>query len=594
MKIGNIEDELTEIIKLKNAKIILVEWLPFDRNQLSALNLKLDSLRLERGHIVTALQEESPSNLIFNDEGISCKVVVNDYSQSEYVSFNAHLNYPEDNGIIQNETLSGHINSWGRVVFGAELYEVEGSVDGWVSLDVLTRIIADLTVDTSLMLDSLITEYQRNLIDLVFLNESGQRPKSILILADDINRKPDNPDDFFDGEELQNELEQILNVLQKVDKFDNDYLFQGTVGLIAVSDNIKVYEESYLERAFSTAIRVFLDDYSARIWHLWDESHLIEENIDQAMLGDVTSLANAQNWITKASSDAIMLGDILSYLRDSINEFLSDLTQKEPIRSLDDSLIEDLRQIQNDSLLTNKRVNDTQKVIHGLESKMIALRDFSNTLAERHMRRISDSMAQNTKTMMQMTESNNRASDALSIIEFILAGSVLMEVVLLVVGEYAIPGWMESMFAKGYGSFIILGITIVLWIGMFIFLRVSKRRLESSAIKRQSGNYVIGRRCNIIKLNEYLATKEIVLRNTEKEGGSEWVSISWDPIEDKKNHKPIVDVAVLDYDANEQFIIQIYLESPDLAIKLEDCYDYLINEMEKFGVFTLVIDGESC
>ena len=591
MSAGNIEDKLSEIIKLKNVKIILVEWLPFDRNQLSALNLKLDSLHRERGHIVTALQEESPSNLIFHDDGISSKIVVDEYNPSEYVTFHAQLNYPEGQGIIQNEVLSGNINSWGRVVFGAELYEVEGSTDGWVSLDILTRIIADLTIDTSIMLDSLITEYQRNLMDLVFLNESKQRTKSILLLAEDISHKPDN---FFDGEELQNELEQVLDVLTKVDKFNNDYLIMGTAGLIAVSENVKTYEESYLERAFSSTIRVFLDDYSAKIWHLWDESHIIEKNIDQAMLGDVTSLANAQNWITKASSDAIMLGDILSYLRDSINEFLADLTQKEPRRSLDDPLIKDLRQIQNDSLLTNKRVNDTQKVIHGLESKMMALRDFSNTLAEKHMRRISDSMAQNTKTMMQMTESNNRASDALSIIELILAGSVIIEVVLMVVGEYAIPGWMESMFAQGYGSFVILGITIFLWIVMFISLRISKRRLESSAVKRQSSNYIIGKRCNIMKLNEFLATKEIILRNSEVEGDSEWVSVSWNPIEDKKKQKPVIDVAVIDFDAKEQFILQLYLESPDLSISLKVCYDYLMTELEKFGVFTIVSEGESC
>ncbi|MHA1309177.1 MAG: hypothetical protein ACTSQN_18055, partial [Candidatus Heimdallarchaeota archaeon] len=149
MSVGNIEDHLTEIIKLKNVKIILVEWLPFDRNQLSALNMKLDSLHRERGHIVTALQEESPSNLIFHDDGISSKVVVDEYSPSEYVSFHAQLNYPEEQGIIQNEELSGNINSWGRVVFGAELFEVEGTKDGWVSLDILTRIIADLTIDTS-------------------------------------------------------------------------------------------------------------------------------------------------------------------------------------------------------------------------------------------------------------------------------------------------------------------------------------------------------------------------------------------------------------------------------------------------------------
>ncbi|MHA1212202.1 MAG: hypothetical protein ACTSSH_07055, partial [Candidatus Heimdallarchaeota archaeon] len=101
------------------------------------------------------------------------------------------------------------------------------------------------------------------------------------------------------------------------------------------------------------------------------------------------SLTNAQNWITKASSEAIMLHDILAYLRDSIAEFIIELTTRDPNREPDDPVLQELKTIQNDSMITTKRVNDTQKVIHGLESKMVALRDFSNTLAEKHMRRIS-------------------------------------------------------------------------------------------------------------------------------------------------------------------------------------------------------------
>ncbi|HUT81156.1 MAG TPA: hypothetical protein VMZ29_08130 [Candidatus Bathyarchaeia archaeon] len=593
-KIGNIQDELTEHIKLKNVKIALVEWLPFDRNQLSALNIKLDSFHHRRGHIVTALKDNAPSELIFHDDGVSCKVEVVDFSPSEYVSFRARLNFPEDEGIVQDEELSGYINSWGRVIYGADLMTVEEANGGWVSLDVLTRIIVDLTMDTSQMIDSLLTEYQRNLLNLIFMKESAKRTKFVLLFADEINVKHENPNDYFDGEELQNELEQILDVLQTVEPIDGGYCFAGNNGLIVVSPKHNTLEHSYLERSYSAAIRIFLDDYSAVIWHLWDESKQIEVDIDKAMLGDITSLTNAQNWITKASSEAIMLHDILAYLRDSIIEFSNELTLRNPNRLPDDPVLQDLRIIQNDSMITNKRINDTQKVIHGLESKMVALRDFSNALAEKHMRRISDSMAQNTKSMTQMTESNNRASDALSIIELILAGSVIMEIVLMVAGEYAFPNWLESLFGKWYGSLIVLLVTIVLWAAVFIFLRISKKRLESKAIRRQTGTFIIGKRCNIKKLESYLSKKDILLRNIESEGSTEITSVTFEIAPKECKDTPTMNSVILVYDSSEEFIIQVDLETPDMKIRLKNCYNYIIKELEQAGVFNLTIDGESC
>jgi WD repeat-containing protein 35 len=593
--VGNIEDELTEHIKLRNVRIALIEWLPFDRNQLSALNIKLDSYHHRRGHIVTALQDDSPGEIVIHDDGISCKVIVEDFSPSEYIHFRAMLNFPEDEGILQKEELSGYINTWGRVIYGAELFEVEEAIDGWVSLDVLTRIIVDLTIDTSRMIDSLLTEYQRNLLNLIYLEEADKRTKFVVIFAEDINIRPSSPKDFFDGEELQNELEQILDVMQKADSFDDGYNFSGQYGEILVMKEFQKYEQSFLERGFSNAIKIFLDDYSAIIWHLWDESKRIEQDIDKAMLGDITSLTNAQNWITKASSEAIMLHDILAYLRDSITEFVNEITEQDPSRTLSDPLIKELARLQDDSLITTKRVNDTRKVIQGLESKMVALRDLSNALAERHMRRISDSMAQNTKSMMQMTESNNRASDALSIIELILAGSVIIEIVLMFFGEYAIPDlWPDALGISKYGGLIVIAITIVLWIGVFISLRISKKRLEISAVRRQRGSYVIGRRINVPNLEKYLHSQHILVYNVESESDTELITVTFELVNKKTKGIPEISSVIVVYDANEEFLIQIEFESPRMDCDLKECYNYLMNEFEKAGVFQLVLEGESC
>ena len=211
------------------------------------------------------------------------------------------------------------------------------------------------------------------------------------------------------------------------------------------------------------------------------------------------------------------------------------------------------------------------------------------------MRRISDSMAQSQKSMAQMTESNNRASDALSIIELILAGSVIIEIVLMFFGEYAMPdAWISNLFLDRFGGLIIIGVTILLWFGVFVFLRQSKKRLESAAVRRQRGSYVIGKRCNLENLGKYLDEKDIMVRNVEGEGDSEIISVTWEEKERKSKNIPKISAVVLNYDAREEFLIHMEFETPDMSCDLKSCYEFLTKEMTDSGVFQIVIDGESC
>jgi len=196
--------------------------------------------------------------------------------------------------------------------------------------------------------------------------------------------------------------------------------------------------------------------------------------------------------------------------------------------------------------------------------------------------------------MTQMTVSNNRASDALSIIELILAGSIIMEVVLMVAGEYVFPDWLANLFGKSYGSLLLLLFTIILWVGVFVFLRVSKKRLESKAIRRQTGTYVIARKCNIKKLETFLEAKDIILRNIEGEGKTELISVTFEVHPKECKDAPELSSVLLVYDEGEEFLIQVDFETQNMKVKLKDCYDYVLNELEKADVFTLVIDGESC
>ncbi|MHA1317730.1 MAG: hypothetical protein ACTSQ6_09445 [Candidatus Heimdallarchaeaceae archaeon] len=83
-KSDNIKDELSEILFLKNPKIFVIEWLPFDSNQLRELNKKLDIEKSSSKTLLTGLIDSDPDSP---------------------VNLEAIIDLPEEEGIVQIEEM---------------------------------------------------------------------------------------------------------------------------------------------------------------------------------------------------------------------------------------------------------------------------------------------------------------------------------------------------------------------------------------------------------------------------------------------------------------------------------------------------------
>ena len=55
-----------------------------------------------------------------------------------------------------------------------------------ISLDHLSRLLVDVQQDSSAIVDSIISQYQRDLLQLVFLGDAENRNKVNLIIANEI------------------------------------------------------------------------------------------------------------------------------------------------------------------------------------------------------------------------------------------------------------------------------------------------------------------------------------------------------------------------------------------------------------------------
>ena len=98
-KVDNVKDELSEILFVKNPKIIVIEWLPFDSNQLRELNKKLDIEKGAHKTLLTGMIDESPDEPIFMSTGKHTKVLVKDFALDSYVNLEAVIDLPEEEGI---------------------------------------------------------------------------------------------------------------------------------------------------------------------------------------------------------------------------------------------------------------------------------------------------------------------------------------------------------------------------------------------------------------------------------------------------------------------------------------------------------------
>jgi len=97
----------------------------------------------------------------------------------------AEINYPEDDDIVQVENFGIHFSKEGTVVYGMMVESIQASLGhNGLSVDLLCRVLADVHQDSSEIVDSLLSSYQRKLLDMVYLGDHLSRDKFNVIMCD--------------------------------------------------------------------------------------------------------------------------------------------------------------------------------------------------------------------------------------------------------------------------------------------------------------------------------------------------------------------------------------------------------------------------
>jgi len=303
------------------------------------------------------------------------------------------------------------------------------------SIDKLTRVISDLIMDTSTMINTLLSTYQRRLLDLVYFGTPQYRNKFVIITAKGI--EPDQPAiKFNDGEDLENELNQILSTTTHFYnmKNSNDKIFYGLEGLIIISDNPEKYQDLISILSFYYGLDIFQKNYFNKMFMLWDE---IKDARHYLNMGDIdpNATTRAKGILSEVSASVVLMNELLQFMKKSVENMNKEW---EALDKSDPDVQELIRALAIEDFVNKAdvRISDAQLVVSGLTEEIHGVNGIVNSLAEKQMTKMNESLRDSIASMDEVTRASERTGTALTVLEVILSGAIAFDVLTLLSGEY--------------------------------------------------------------------------------------------------------------------------------------------------------------
>ena len=571
-----IKDKLEEIIFLKKPSVIISEWIPFGNNQVAALNHKLGSLDRLKSTLLTALVDEFPEQAIFESDPVHSRVIVKDFDLTRFVEFTAQVDIPEAEGIVQEEEFAVHVSEQGLVVFALDLVEVDGKPDQ-VSLDLLTRVNADLTMDSSTILDTLLTHNQIRILDVMYRGKSHNRGKFVMAIGEKIAPHLKTAAEYRDGEDYQNEIEQVIGTLEEAETFkDGSFIFVGTLGSVFITNQLTKYEEFIGLYALVRALDIFMDEYFARLWLGWDESLRIRRMILEQSEQDPTIVTKSKESLSRVGADGVILEALMQYLCQAV-----DFTKKQ-LNHMFENANPSQKEFAEKTHLTRyfhqveSRIDDAEKVVEGLKREVAGLQSVVGTLADKQMKQVYDALRESSRSTEEVLVASERSSHALTIIEIIVAGTLALAFFEVL----GIIDLFQHLIFVGY--VIVFGLAVVSWIVMAGILFFAMQYLTRRSEPHLSMNLRFDKPINVAQLETYLDDKPVITRTSKQDGVSEVLKVTWSE-SDKERWLGETPTLSITYDAKNKYLLYFVAEFDNPNIDREKMRIIMEKEVESFS-----------
>jgi len=588
------------VLFFKDLRLSISEWVPFGQNAISTFNDSIDSLKGVKSSLLTGTVDEEPDSSNFKIEPRFTRVFLEDFDRYNWIKFKAFVEYPEE--VEQIEEIATHVDKAGFVNYGLVLEEVEGKTAQF-SLDVTSYILADLIEDTSVMIEALLTQFQRRALRSVY-GKTPLRPKFIVAMTSSL--MPDKPQamDYHDREAQENEINQIVGVAY--DFFDlppTEKVIVGTNGMMFITSRPDHFSSLINFYSFVRSLQMFQSIFFSRLRQMWDVVKDIRKNI--LHLTREEDLANMEQELSELSSNIVLIEELAAVMAVSTLDMKSMWAANSPGLDMDNKRLAERLDIDREIVVVGDKIQDMSGVANGLVDEIGGLRDMVQTLAEKRMREVSKLMADNVQqgaeaqlAMAAGVKASRYSGAALKILSAISAGFLGMKISdLLMKG---LDEWNESeggpnwdLGDKGfYGGYIQVIVGFTLWILMTIlFFHLIKASSAKMKEEKLAKDYVLNLRIPIDvrsspdKIKAYLATKAVTYHNVEITGHR----VSWYHKQEKGDDKVFYTVTLC-FDAKEGHLFYIHANTEDKKGDAFFTTEWVQNELLASGLITKAQD----
>jgi WD repeat-containing protein 35 len=342
------------------------------------------------------------------------EVSILDYDFVHFINFEAEINYPEEDGIVQVENFGMHLSVDGTIIYGVYVDAILERQHDDISLDHLSRLLVDVHQDSSQIMNDLLSQYQRNLLDMIFMGDTDMRNKFNCIVADTITPKLP-AEDYLDKEDNENELKQVLGDIRSAhDLSDDDVILLGQDGVLLVGPNAAKQLELLVSYVGLLCRELFIRNYFVRTFVLNDSLKKIR-NLIMKYQKDPNNIQRIRSMINDASRDIILLREVLLYLKESLDEYK---VPKEPgDRNVSGQRLYKVlgpETMQRDIIL---RCNDLVKLIDGAHNQLRTLQQMTDVINSKQLEDVFKSVEANTKFLVDASAANERSSASLEVMQ---------------------------------------------------------------------------------------------------------------------------------------------------------------------------------
>lgn len=599
VNVQNNLDELDEVITLNSVSIIVAEYIPFGANQIVQLNNNVGSTeRCQGGFISPAMDANSGGTQVEMSPELT-SVDILDYTLTNHINFEAEINFANDgDDIVQVETFGVSVNAEGTCFYGLQVEAVLDRIKDNISLDHLSRLLVDVQQDSSAIVDAIISQYQRDLMNLVFLGDAENRNKVNLVIANEITPHL-TAEEYMDKGEYENELKQVIGDTKAAyDISEHDTLIFGAYGLLVAGPNSRHHEPLLCAYLQFITIDIFLQNFFSRIWILNDDMQTTNTIILEGEK-DPRALNRIRYRICKLAKDLIMLEETLSYMLEAL-EIIE--IPPEPPEQAGRALYERL-EIGGMRNQLVRRAMDLKKNIAGAHRFLDVLREMSSVVSESKLFLLNESVDLNTKKMCALQDSNEKAAASLRILQFIFGGILSFQILDRLTGN----SWSvasSSWFGNFYQSYIVDTPLLWLIISMLAWVVVSLIVYQSY----RSANYIkqgittvrlkINRKIFVNKLQQFLRTKVHAQEERSYDDSNDVARITYTDTA-KRDWGGSSPEITLEYDERNQYLFTVTVQynrrkaRKALVFNAEELREKILDELNSMDIWDVKGEDKS-